>query len=137
MNTKQMDYEFKDKVIDIMTKDVAEYVIKLFAKLDQLNSNLERIAKALESNNNQKIDVKKKRLFESTTTKKAPQKECTSGDYTYYDAASNYWLHNGLNTKLVSDNYRVEYYIDPSKFGYSTEIPILTYFTENLGYSGM
>lgn len=118
-------------------RDIQHFVSSILDKLDQVNINLERIAKALESNNNQKIGVGKKRLFESTTTKKASQKECTSGDYTYYDAASNYWLHNVLNTKLVPDNYRVEYYIDPSKFSYSTEIPILTYFTENLGYRGM
>ena len=71
-------------------RDIQHFVSSILDKLDQVNINLERIAKALESNNNQKIGVKKKRLFESTTTKKASQKECTSGDYTYYDAASNY-----------------------------------------------
>lgn len=57
-------------------RDIQYFVFSALDKLDQVNINLERIAKALESNNDQKISTKKekKRLFESTATKKASQK---------------------------------------------------------------
>lgn len=109
-----------------MQRDIQDYIVKALNKLDQINTNLERIAKALESNNNQKISSQgeKKRLFESTATKKAPQKDCTSSnDYTLPS-----------NSKLVPDGYHLEYYFDPSKFSCSTETSVLTYSAENLEY---
>lgn len=109
-----------------MQRDIQDYIVKALNKLDQINTNLERIAKALESSNNQKISAQgeKKRLFESTANKKAPQKECTSSnDYTLPS-----------NSKLVPDGYHLEYYFDPSKFSCSTETSVLTYSAENLEY---
>lgn len=113
-------------------------VISVLDKLDLIIINLERIAKALEANNNQKISAEKekKRLFESAATKKASQKEGTSSNDTYYDVAGlktpDYTLPS--NTKLVPDGYHLEYYFDPSKFTCSTETSALTYSAENLEY---
>lgn len=97
-------------------------VISVLDKLDLIIINLERIAKALEANNNQKISTEKekKRLFEGTTTKKAPQKECTTPDYA-----------SPPHTKLVPDGYHLEYYIDFSKPSCSAETTTLTWSAEN------
>ena len=106
--------------------DIQDFVFNMLDKLDQVIINLERIAKALESNNNQKIsaDKEKKRLFENATTKTVSQKEGTSSnDYTLPSDA-----------KLVPDGYHLEYYFDPSKFTCSTETSTLTYSAENLEY---
>ena len=119
-------------------RDIQDFVFSALDKLDQVNINLERIAKALESNNNQKISTEKekKRLFESTATKKASQKEGTSSNYTYYDVASlkthEYTVPS--NAKLVPDGYHLEHYIDPSKFTCSAGTSALTYSPENLEY---
>lgn len=122
-------------------RDIQDFVFSALDKLDQVIINLERIAKALESlesNNNQKISTgkEKKRLFESTATKKVSQKECTSSNDTDYDVAGlktpDYTLPS--NTKLVPDGYHLEYYFDPSKFICSTGTSGLTYSAENLEY---
>lgn len=108
-------------------RDIENLVFSALDKLDQINTNLERIAKALESNNNQKTSTEgeKKRLFESTATKTVSQKEGTSSnDYTLPSDA-----------KLVPDGYHLEYYFDPSKFTCSTETSALTYSAENLEYT--
>lgn len=106
--------------------DIQDFVFNMLDKLDQVIINLERIANALESNNNQKISTEKekKRLFENATTKTVSQKEGTSSnDYTLPSDA-----------KLVPDGYHLEYYFDPSKFTCSTETSTLTYSAENLEY---
>ena len=92
-----------------MTKDVAEYVIKLFAKLDQLNSNLERIAKALEGK-----DKKEKKLLTEvlSTTKDLTTTDNTSCDFNN-SRKLDYYIPQGYT--CVPDGYHIEPCINWSK----------------------
>lgn len=110
-----------------MTKDTAEYIVKFFNKLDELNTTLERIAKALEGK-----DKREKKLLtegmstvkELTTTDKIP---CEQGNIK-----EEYSIPAGY--KYVPDGYHIERCFDRTKEPVCTCTTTTSYSAADLEY---